>query len=303
MNLVLQIVLCVIIPLYFFRIILKSSIRNFPSWLLTVSFVGSYIFFLFFIIFWPFGLGYFWGYFLLMTFMFCVIKSCFNKKKDPLGSSITKITGFCVTFFCLIFFLWQIIMINLPHHGKSITLDFPLKNGHYYIAQGGDNSIINHHHHVQAQKYALDIVKINNFGFRASKLIPKELNDYYIFNTPVYSPVDGEIVETADFFDDLIPPNADSSHPGGNYIVIKAKDSTVLIILAHLRKGSVLVSKNMEVFKGQELARVGNSGNTSEPHLHIHSVLQDTGDFFFNDEGIQMIFDGKFLVRNDIIKK
>jgi hypothetical protein len=201
------------------------------------------------------------------------------------------------------FFLWQILMISLPKNDKSIILDFPLKNGHYYIAQGGDNILINHHYSVQAQKYALDIVKINSFGFRANKLIPKELNDYYIFNDPVYSPVDGEVFETVDFFDDLIPPNTDKSHPGGNYIVIKAKDSNVLIILAHLKKGSVLVTKNMEVFKWQELARVGNSGNTSEPHLHIHSVLKNTGDFFFNGEGIQMIFDGKFLVRNNIITR
>lgn len=207
------------------------------------------------------------------------------------------------TFMMTCFFLWIIIMTTFSHYDESIALDFPLKDGQYYIVQGGDNIIMNHHYNVLAQKYALDIVKINEFGFRSSKLIPEELNDYYVFNSPVYSPIDGIVLEAVDQFNDLIPPNADPNHPGGNYIVIKAEDSNAMIVLAHLKSKSLLVSKDMRVFKGQELAKVGNSGNTSEPHLHIHSLLQDTGDFFFTGKGIPMIFDDRFLSRNSVITK
>jgi len=48
------------------------------------------------------------------------------------------------------------------------------------------------------------------------------------------------------------------------------------VVLAHLRRGSVRVHSGQRVRAGQLLGRVGNSGNSSEPHLHVHA--QDTPD-------------------------
>src|SRR3546814_1333444 len=48
-------------------------------------------------------------------------------------------------------------------------------------------------------------------------------------------------------------------------------------MLAHLRRGSVAVEAGQQVAAGDELGRCGNSGNTSEPHLHLH--LQDAPKF------------------------
>ena len=45
----------------------------------------------------------------------------------------------------------------------------------------------------------------------------------------------------------------------------------VEVILAHLKQGSVAVTAGMKVNTGDVLGQVGNSGNTSQPHLHIHA--------------------------------
>ena len=80
------------------------------------------------------------------------------------------------------------------------------------------------------------------------------------------------------------------------------KDSDVILLLAHIKKGSFKIKQGDAIAKGQPLAEVGNSGNTSEPHLHIHALLKNTGDYLFTGEGIPMTFNGRFLVQNSRIK-
>ena len=74
---------------------------------------------------------------------------------------------------------------------------------------------------------------------------------------------------------------------------------TARILLAHFQKGSIEVAEGALVQEGQPLGRVGNSGNSSEPHLHIHAYLGN-GDF---DEGIgvPITFSGRFLVRGSTV--
>jgi hypothetical protein len=78
-----------------------------------------------------------------------------------------------------------------------IQLFFPLKKGIYYVGQGGNSPAINYHNASLAQRYALDIVKLNVFGTRANGFqmqlaqsgTPKEsLTNYVIFGEILYSP-------------------------------------------------------------------------------------------------------------------
>jgi murein DD-endopeptidase MepM/ murein hydrolase activator NlpD len=67
----------------------------------------------------------------------------------------------------------------------------------------------------------------------------------------------------------------------GNHIVIDLGNG-IFAFYAHLQKGSVSVSKGDQVKRGQLLAKLGNTGNTSAPHLHFHlmaspSVLCSSG--------------------------
>lgn len=183
----------------------------------------------------------------------------------------------------------------------AVNLTFPLKSGIYCIVQGGDDLTLNHHYSVPAQRYALDIVKLNKLGWRAKNLSPRELADYHIFNSTVYSPCAGTIIKAVGSFNDLSPGVMDPDHPAGNYIAIKKNSSNEIVILAHLKKDSLLISSGDTVTVGQPIAKVGNSGNTTEPHLHIHCVKNSPDDFLFTGEGVAMLFKNKFLVRNDLI--
>jgi murein DD-endopeptidase MepM/ murein hydrolase activator NlpD len=60
----------------------------------------------------------------------------------------------------------------------------------------------------------------------------------------------------------------DSENLAGNYISIDIGNNR-FVILAHLQKESVLVNVGDSVHAGQRIAKCGNSGNTSQPHLHL----------------------------------
>jgi murein DD-endopeptidase MepM/ murein hydrolase activator NlpD len=75
----------------------------------------------------------------------------------------------------------------------------------------------------------------------------------------------------------------------------------ISVLLAHLKPGSVRVSEGARVSVSDQLASAGNTGNTSEPHLHIHAVRGRETDFKHiasTGEPVPMTFDGRFLVRN-----
>lgn len=184
---------------------------------------------------------------------------------------------------------------------EGIHLAFPLRKGRYYIAHGGNNIVTNHHYDVSAQKYALDIVKLNSFGLRSRNLNPRTLENYNILGDTLYSPCNGTIKNLIDDHLDLEPGLMDSEHPAGNYLVIEMDNTDLAVVLAHIMKGSFLVRVGDIVQQGQPLAKVGNSGNTTEPHLHIHAVKNESGDPLFEGEGIPIKFNNRFLIRNDTI--
>lgn len=54
----------------------------------------------------------------------------------------------------------------------------------------------------------------------------------------------------------------------GNHVIVEHDDGT-FAAYAHLRRGSAGVRAGQRILEGQQLGQVGNTGNTSEPHLHI----------------------------------
>ncbi|MEO3433318.1 M23 family metallopeptidase [Inquilinus sp. CAU 1745] len=169
-------------------------------------------------------------------------------------------------------------------------LSFPLEDGRFMVAQGGGNPLLNHHSGHPAQDHAADIVAINAAGFRTAGFQPDDPARYVVWNKPVVSPCDGTITEVRDGLPDLPPPQADPENPAGNHVIIAC--GGLLVELAHLRQGSVEVAAGDIVEAGQRIGAVGNSGNTTEPHLHIHAVDAATG------EAVPISFGGAIPVRN-----
>ncbi|GMB80675.1 M23 family metallopeptidase [Shinella zoogloeoides] len=191
------------------------------------------------------------------------------------------------------------VLSGYGYQETAVELAFPFGPGTYYVGQGGDATAINYHHTDRSQRYALDIVALNRFGARASGLMPENLADYVVFDREVKSPCTGVAISTHDGVADNPISQTNTREPAGNHIILAC--GTARILLAHFRKGSITVSGGAIVTEGETLGRVGNSGNSSEPHLHIHAYLggtlaPDTGI------GVPMTFDGgRFLVRGSTV--
>ncbi len=106
------------------------------------------------------------------------------------------------------------------------------------------------------------------------------LEGYGCYGTPLLAPATGTVVAAHDGEPDKTPgaQAMDTATPMGNYVGLRLESGTYLL-LAHLRPGSLSVQVGDEVAEGQPLGQCGNSGNTSEPHVHIHHQRQDPNHF------------------------
>ena len=145
-------------------------------------------------------------------------------------------------------------------------------------------------------------MQLNALGSRAFGIYPRKLESYSIFGATVYSPGNGVILRCADGLADLAPSQTDRTNAAGNHVVIRLDELDVNLLLAHLRRGSVLVKVGDRVSAGQPIGQVGNSGNTSEPHLHIHAQRQVTKDGKSEWLGVPIRFGSRWLVRNSLVQ-
>ena len=82
---------------------------------------------------------------------------------------------------------------------------------------------------------------------------------------------------------------------------IDCQKENIQVLLAHLRKGSLVAKEGSLIEIGDLIGQVGNSGNTTEPHLHIHARQGGTLDKVISGSGIPILFNGWFPVRNNIL--
>lgn len=195
-----------------------------------------------------------------------------------------------------------------PPGRPAIDLSFPLGSGRYLVVNGGTAPLINAHLQSldtsiarlrpwRGNAYAVDIVAIAASGTRARGVLPKDPSTYEIFGRPVVAPCDGEIVIAIDGLPDMPVPEFDRAHLAGNHVILACKH--VHVVLAHFRRGSVRVRSGDQVRVGDTLAAVGNSGGTSEPHLHIHAQMPAPSAAPMAGDPVPMRLADRFLVRGD----
>ena len=157
---------------------------------------------------------------------------------------------------------------NLPKLERNKTdLILPFKE-EWTVFWGGDTKELNYHVESEAQKNAFDIVITDKNG-NSFKSDGKTNEDYYAFGKELIAPCDAEVVLAVDGIKDNIPGELNPIYIPGNTIILKTENNEFLFF-AHFKQNSIVVKQGQKVKQGELLGLCGNSGNSSEAHLHFH---------------------------------
>lgn len=142
--------------------------------------------------------------------------------------------------------------------------------------------------------YAIDLVPVDERGRSArptwrTLLTREPLASFVGFGRPVLAPVTGTVVEVLDGetdHDAVRSPLASLSYAlgqasrirsgiaavAGNHVVIEVRTGGPYVLVAHLRQGSLSVSAGQRVEVGEQIGACGNTGNSTQPHVHLQAV-------------------------------
>ncbi|MBR9853296.1 MAG: M23 family metallopeptidase [Algicola sp.] len=157
---------------------------------------------------------------------------------------------------------------NLPKLERNITEMILPFNGEWTVFWGGDTEELNYHVESEAQKNAFDILITGQNG-KTFKTDGKTNEDYYAFGKELIAPCDAEVVLAVDGIKDNIPGELNPIYVPGNTVILKTANSEFLFF-AHFKQNSIVVKEGQKVKQGELLGLCGNSGNSSEAHLHFH---------------------------------
>ena len=133
---------------------------------------------------------------------------------------------------------------------------------------------------VKFETFAIDWLRLQDGRSYAGDGTRNE--QYFAFGAEILSVADGTVVSVRDGMPEEAPhqPTVAVQHPAdyaGNHVVVQIQPD-VFAFYAHLQPGSVAVQVGERVTTGQLLGLLGNTGNTTEPHLHFQ--LSDGPDIF-----------------------
>lgn len=146
-----------------------------------------------------------------------------------------------------------------------------------------------------AQRFAIDWEQIDGEG-RLGKGDLTKVESSTIFGKDVIAVADGTVTATRNDLPEQVPgklpDNMKIDEADGNFVVLDIGDGA-FVLYAHMQPGSVRVVAGAKVKRGDLLGKVGNSGNTSAPHLHFH-VMDGPSPLTAN--GIPYVID-RFRIR------
>jgi len=140
--------------------------------------------------------------------------------------------------------------------------------GAWSVANGGRTQSVNHHVGNPQQWYALDLERRAPGEPDIARTSRKNVDDPS-WNQPVLAPADGVVVTVVNGVPDHEADHTDRYFVPGNTVVLDHGDGE-FSVLAHFRQGSIAVRAGQRVRQGDVLGKVGNSGNSSGPHIHWH---------------------------------
>lgn len=175
--------------------------------------------------------------------------------------------------------------ISAPFHGEWAAFNGPSNSsGHRRLVLGLDG------HTAIGQRFAIDFLQLDSTG-SSHHGDPAKNENYYAYGTQLMAVADGVIAATKDSIPQNIPGANSRAVPitmttvGGNYVAIDI-GSGRYALYAHLQPGSLRVKVGDHVKRGQVIALLGNSGNSTEPHVHFQIA---DGPTFLSSEGIPYV--------------
>jgi hypothetical protein len=175
----------------------------------------------------------------------------------------------------------DLVPLALPFRGTWLAENSPARR------------VPSHGTHLFATTYAIDFVAVH--GKRTARvsdwrtlLSVEPAERFFAFGQPILAPAAGRVIAVHDGEPDhearrsqfaLVPyalTQAARARQGagalaGNHVILELPGG-VCVVLAHLREGSLRVRVGDTVAAGQELAACGNSGNSTQPHVHIQAM-------------------------------
>jgi hypothetical protein len=214
---------------------------------------------------------------------------------DTLGGVLIGIAVVCIAVALIGTF------IGPASEGEPLALASPVR-GRWEALNSPASKVPSHGTHAYGQAFAVDLVfapegaERPEFGKAGGSFLPPER--FPAFGQEILAPADGVVVRAVDrmrdhrsrsswpafavFFLEAIPRELmGPTGVLGNHVVLRLADGSHFAV-AHLRRGSVAVRVGDRVATGDVLGRCGNTGNTTEPHLHcqrqdVASVFLATG--------------------------
>lgn len=200
-------------------------------------------------------------------------------------------------------------LVSPPPSGLDPVRMAPPVRGRWVVANGPGSQVPSHGTRGTGQKYAVDILRpttpdtprLPRWGF-----LPSRPEEFPSFGEPVVAMAGGEVLRVVDGRRDhrardtwpaliymMTVEGFGRSVAGwpaiaGNHVVIRHDDG-LTSLYAHLRRGTTRVRPGQRVTAGDQLGAVGNTGNSSDPHLHVqlmeHSSIRISS-------GVPMLWDG-----------
>jgi hypothetical protein len=171
-------------------------------------------------------------------------------------------------------------VLSLPFEGRWLARNSPARR------------VPSHGTDLMGGRYAIDFIRVDHRRRTAERrdwrtlLSTEPVERFLAFGRPILAPADGVVVGVHDGEEDhvgrrsqltLVPyalGQAARLRQGpaalaGNHVTIALRHTGACVVLAHLRAGSLRVQVGQEVTSGQHLADCGNSGNATQPHVHV----------------------------------
>jgi murein DD-endopeptidase MepM/ murein hydrolase activator NlpD len=164
---------------------------------------------------------------------------------------------------------------------KPVVISPPLRGGEWLAGNGPSNTSghrralipVAGQAHI-AQRFAIDWVRLREEG-RTFTGDPKDNKNYRCYGAEALAVADAVVAAVKDGIPENVPGPTSRAVPitletvGGNHVILDLGQGHYAFY-AHLQPGSLRVKAGDKVRRGQVVGLVGNSGNSTEPHLHFH---------------------------------